>query len=112
MRVMVCVIDDHSNSATPEEMRAIDEFNERLMANGHWVLACGLQGPDQSILIDGRGAEANVEERPLSDSREYVSGFWIMEAPDLAAARALAVEASSRCNRRVELRPLIGSSDA
>jgi len=40
--------------------------------------------------------------------REYVSGFWLITAPDLDAARVLAAQGSKACNRKVELRPLLG----
>ena len=46
---------------------------------------------------------------PLHESTEFVSGFWIVTAPDLDAARALAAAGSKACNRRVELRPLLGA---
>ena len=108
MRFMICVIDDRSNSGTPEEMTAIDALNDRLIADGHWVFACGLQGPTQSVLIDARGSAPVIEERSLADGPDFVSGFWILDLADLRSARDLAVQASRACNRRVELRPLIG----
>jgi hypothetical protein len=39
MQYLVSVIDDKTNSGTPEEQAAIDVFNDRLMAEGHWVFA-------------------------------------------------------------------------
>lgn len=42
MRYLISVIDDTTNSATGDEMAAIDQFNERLRTNGHWVFAGGL----------------------------------------------------------------------
>jgi hypothetical protein len=50
-------------------------------------------------------------EKPGPDSiqntDEFYSGQWIIEAADLAEARALADEGSKACNRRVELRPFL-----
>jgi hypothetical protein len=39
MHYLVSVIDDKTGSATPTEMAAIDAFNDRLEAQGHWVVA-------------------------------------------------------------------------
>ena len=50
-----------------------------------------------------------VTAGPLHGSDEYLSGFWIVEAPDAQVARVLAVEASRHCNRRVEVRAFLGS---
>ena len=44
---------------------------------------------------------------PFLESKEYIVGFWIMEAPDLDVALKLAVEASRACNRKVEVRPFL-----
>jgi hypothetical protein len=42
MRYLVSVIHDAAGLATPDEMAAIDVFNDRLDAEGHWVFAGGL----------------------------------------------------------------------
>ena len=42
MQYLVSVIHDTAGLATPEEMAAIDMFNDRLTAEGHWVFAGGL----------------------------------------------------------------------
>lgn len=108
MRYMLSVIDDRTNSATPAEMAAIDAFNSRLEADGHWVFAGGLAAPTTATVIDGRGAEAVFTDGPFLESKEYLGGFWIIEAPDLDVALKLAAEGSKHCNRRVELRPFLG----
>src|SRR6202030_4815426 len=46
MQYLVSVINDTAGLATPDEMAAIDAFNDdRLMAEGHWVFAGGLAAP-------------------------------------------------------------------
>ena len=45
MQYLFSVIDDTAGLATPSEMAAIDVFNERLQADGHWVFAAGLGAP-------------------------------------------------------------------
>ena len=39
MQYLVSVIYDTAGLATPDEQAAIDVFNDRLMAEGHWVLS-------------------------------------------------------------------------
>ncbi|MCI4657236.1 hypothetical protein E3O44_03355 [Cryobacterium algoricola] len=55
MQYLINVIDDRSESGTVEEAAAIDAFNEKLVAGGHWVFAAGLADPSASTVIDGRG---------------------------------------------------------
>jgi hypothetical protein len=111
MHFLISVIDDTSGSATGDESVAIDAFNDRLKADGHWVVAGGIAGPDESVIIDGRDAEPEVAPGPLHRATEYLSGFWVIEAPDRESARRLAAQGSAACRRRVELRPLLGLAD-
>jgi len=107
MQYLVSVIDDKTNSGTPEEQAAIDVFNDRLKAQGYWVFAGGLAAPSSATVIDNRGEEAMFSDGPFLESKEYLAGFWIMEAPDLDVALKLAAEGSKACNRKVEVRPFL-----
>jgi hypothetical protein len=44
---------------------------------------------------------------PYLESKEYIVGFWVMEAADLDVALKLAAEGSKACNRKVEVRPFL-----
>jgi hypothetical protein len=106
MQYMVSVMRDKPNSSE-EEMAAIDAFNDRLQAQGHWVFAGGLADPRTATVIDNRGGEALVTDGPFLESKEYLIGFWIMEAPDLDVALKLAAEGSKACNAKIEVRPFL-----
>ena len=107
MQYLVSVIDDTAGLATPDEDAAIDVFNERLKADGHWVFAGGLAAPSSATVIDNRGEEAIFTDGPFVESKEYLVGFWIIEALDLDAALKLAAEGSKACNRKIEVRPFL-----
>jgi hypothetical protein len=99
MKFLISVIDDLTNSGTPDEMAAINAFNDELRANGHWIFAWGLQAPETATVIDNRNGANTETGKPLFDSKEN-------EAADPQIAKKLAYEASKACNRKVELRPL------
>jgi hypothetical protein len=105
MMYMISVITTSSGLATPDEVAAIDAFNDRLEAEGHWVFAGGLAAPSSATVIDNRGDEAIFTDGPFLESKEYLAGFWIIEAADLDVALKLAAEGSKHCNRKVEVRP-------
>jgi hypothetical protein len=107
MQYLVSVINDTTDLATPAEMAAIDVFNDRLQAEGHWVFAAGLAGPSSATVIDNRGEEAMFTDGPFLESKEYLVGFWIIEAPDLDVMLKLAAEGSKACNRKLEVRPIL-----
>src|SRR5580704_17761122 len=107
MQYLVSVIDDTAGLDSPDEMAALDVFNDGLQAEGHWVFAGGLAGPSSATVIDNRGEEAMFTDGPFVESKEYLIGFWIMEAADLDVALKLAAEGSKACNRKIEVRPFL-----
>jgi hypothetical protein len=107
MQYLVSVVHDSAELATPDEMAAIDVFNDRVIAEGHWVFAGGLGAPSTATVIDNRGEEALFTDGPFVESKEYLVGFWVFEAPDLDVALKLAAEGSKACNRKVEVRPFL-----
>ena len=107
MQYLLSVIHDQTGLATQDEMAAIDVFNDRLRAEGHWVFAGGLASPGTATVIDNRDGEPVFTDGPFLESKEFLAGFWIIEAPDLDLALELAAEGSKACNRKVEVRPFL-----
>ena len=107
MQYLISVIDDTPNSATAAEMADVDIFNDGLEAGGYWVFAGGLAAPSTATVIDGRGPDTMVTDGPFVETKEWLSGFWVIEAPDLDVALKLAAAGSKACNRRVEVRPFL-----
>lgn len=112
MQYLMSVIDDtadeelrRTGSATETEMAAIDVFNARMQADGNWVFAGGLGSPGTATVVDNRGADLMVTDGPFVESKEFLAGFWIIEAANLDAALELAADGSRACNRRIEVRP-------
>ena len=107
MQYLISVLNDTSELGTPEEQASIDVFNDQLQADGHWVFAGGLGAPVGVTVIDNRGEVPLLTDGPFVESKEYLAGFWIIEAPDLDVALKLAAEGSKACNRKVEVRPFL-----
>ena len=101
------MIDTHSATATEAEMENIDAFNQKLQQNNYWVMAAGIGAPATSKLIDNRQEKAAIEGRSNFAGPEFYSGFWIIDVPTTELAAELALEGSSACNRKVELRPFL-----
>jgi hypothetical protein len=94
--------DDPLLALSPEEIapivEAVDRFNELLQVEGAWVFAGGLHPIEASTTVD-------VTDGPFAESKEWLGGFWIIEAPDLDAALTWAAEGSKACAGKVEVRP-------
>lgn len=113
---LLSVHHDSSPEYSPEEMQgyfaATARFNEKLQAEGNWVFAGGLHPIEASTTVDGRGDEVIVTDGPFSETKEYLGGFWVIEAPDLDSTLKLAAEGSKACGQAVEVRPFQEDPDA
>jgi hypothetical protein len=84
---------------------AVDRFNATLQAEGAWVFAGGLMPRESARTVDATGGEVLTTDGPFAESKEYLGGFWVIEAPDLDAALAWAAQGSAACAGKVEVRP-------
>jgi hypothetical protein len=100
-------IQDAPAVADQGEGATVDAFNAHLQSEGYWVFAGGLGGPETATVIDSRGSDVIVTDGPFVESKEYLGGFWIVEAPDLDVALKLATAGSKACNQKVEVRPFL-----
>lgn len=101
----------HSKNSAPhtrEEIAAIDAFNDEIENKGYRRLAVGLETPEKSTIFDNRVKNSSVTPGPLVDSDEYVAGLWVIDVPSEEIARELAARGSQACNRKVELRRMLG----
>jgi hypothetical protein len=95
-----------------EEMEAAfaatGAFNDKLHADGYWVFAGGLERASTATVVDGRGETPVLTDGPYLETKEVLGGFWVIDAPDLDVALALAAEGSRACRGTVEVRPFEG----
>ena len=97
-----------SEEAMNQAFADTDVFNKRLQDEGYWVFAGGLAQATTATVVDGQGAEPVVTDGPYLESKEYIGGFWIIEAPDLDVALSLAAAGSKACRGTVEVRAFAG----
>lgn len=108
MRYLVSVIDDKSDPGSTDRRPAISAFNERLIAEGYWVFAGGLADTDAATVIDNRGEQAVFSDGPFVESKEYLAGVWVWEAPiwmwrsSWQPRRRRSAIGRSRCGRSCE----------
>ncbi len=97
-----------SEEAMNQALAATGAFNQRLQDEGYFVYANGLEQATTATVVDGQGAEPVFTDGPYLESKEYLGGFWVIEAPDLDVALKLAADGSRACRGRVEVRPFAG----
>jgi hypothetical protein len=87
---------------------AVDRFNQKVRDAGAWVFAGGLTPVQQATTVDNTGDTPIVSDGPYAESKEYLGGFWVIQAADLDEALQWAKEGSAACRGKVEVRPFQG----
>jgi len=88
-----------------QSLKDTGAFNDKLQAEGYFLFADGLEQATTATVVDGQGDQPVITDGPYLEAKEYLGGFWIIEAPDLDVALRLAAEGSKACRGKVEVRP-------
>jgi hypothetical protein len=86
----------------------VDAFNGELRQSGAWVFAGGLHSRETSTTVRFKEGQTLVTDGPYAETKEQLGGFWVIEAPDVDAALAIAQRAAVACQGDVEVRPFQG----
>jgi len=97
---------DASVSEDSEMDRDIDVLNEEMVAKGVRVFVGGLQSPGlaKSLRVKA-GTKPLITDGPYIETKEYLAGFWVLEAADMDEAMEWGRKASIACRAPVEVRP-------
>jgi hypothetical protein len=98
-------------SMTEEEMqqmgKEMEVLNEEMRAAGAWVFGGALDGPETATVMDNAGGDAVTTDGPFVESKEYLGGFYIVEADDLDDALKWASKTSALIRKPIEVRPFM-----
>ena len=104
--------DGTSPYATEEQMRQAFHdtgvLNEEMRTQGVWVFAGGLEPASTARVVRMRDGALERTDGPYLDSKEHISGFWILDVPDIETAQEWADRATVACQGAVEVRPFQG----
>jgi hypothetical protein len=88
-----------------QSLKDTGAFNDKLQAEAYFLFADGLEQATTATVVDGQGDQPVITDGPYLEAKEYLGGFWIIEAPGLDVALRLAAEGSKACRGKVEVRP-------
>lgn len=78
-----------------------------LRASGHLLLGQPLQGPETAVTIHGGKRAAAQTDGPFLESKEWLGGFTLIEARDMAEAIALTKQSAIMKYASIEIRPTL-----
>jgi len=89
-------------------MRDIDVLNDEMEAAGARFFAGGLESTTKAKSLRKQpGGEVVVTDGPYLEAKEYVGGFWILDAADMDEALEWGKKAVVACRAPVEVRAFL-----
>jgi len=81
-------------------------FDEGLRADGTMIHADALEPPEAATVLRVRDNQLQATDGPYAETKEHLAGFYVIEAPDDEAAKAIAARIPSARFGAVEVRPV------
>lgn len=97
-----------------EHLRAMNAFNEEMLAAGVMLDGNGLLPSSHSFKLVNDGTQVRVIDGPFAETKELVAGYWLIQAKSLEEAIAWIKRAPMDFDGRtaeVEIRPLFELTD-
>ena len=110
MRYMLLIYGDEQALSETERQqcyRESAELAQQIDATGHYVTAAPLHPTSTATSVRVREGKRLVTDGPFAETREQLGGFFMIEAPDLDQAMAIAERIPMARQGTVEIRPVI-----
>ncbi len=108
--------DEPREPMTPEQMQAGFAVVGALEAEMHAVdalrFSARLLDPGMAKVVRPRRRMGETTDGPYAETKEYLGGFYIIEAPDLDAALVWAQKVTDAIDTPIEVRPLMADPRA
>lgn len=107
----VYATDEPREPMTPEQMQAgfamVEALESEMRADDALVFSARLLEPALARVVQPRRRMGGTTDGPYLETKEFLGGFYIVEAPDLAAALAWAQKVTDAIDTPIEVRPLM-----
>jgi hypothetical protein len=111
MQYVLLIYGAENRELSPEaqgaEMQAYFALNAELRAQNALVQGEALMPAATATTVRVRDGQRLVTDGPFAETREVLGGYYVVEAPDLDAAIAIAAKIPGAQDGSVEIRPLV-----
>jgi hypothetical protein len=81
-------------------------YDEGLEQDGTLIVSEALERQDKAVVIRPRDQTLSVTDGPFLETKEYLAGFYLVDAVDMTAAIEIARRIPSARYGAVEIRPI------
>jgi hypothetical protein len=93
-------------------MKRIYVLEEEMKSAGALFFGGALHDPDTATVVRMSEGEVLTTDGPFAESKEYLGGFYIIEADDLDGALGWASKTTAAVGHPIEVRPFSHESEA
>ncbi len=87
--------------------REYGEYTQNIVKSGHMRAGAGLKPVDTATTVRVRSGKTLTTDGPFAETKEQLSGFYLVEARDMDEAITIAARIPSARHGSVEVRPTI-----
>ena len=87
--------------------QAYGAFTQGIIKSGHYVGGNPLQPVATATTVRVRGGKTLATDGPFAETREQLTGYYLIEAADLDQAIAIAARVPSALDGSIEVRPVM-----
>jgi hypothetical protein len=115
MQYMMLIYEDERIYGSKTDTPAIKDIVARHMAFSRELGAArlggaGLKGTNAATTVRTKGGAQSIHDGPFAETKEQLGGYYLVEAPDLDAAIAIARKIPLGEDGAIEIRPLLGGA--
>jgi len=88
-------------------MKNVDAVRGEMEKAGALVLTAGLEPPTRAAVVRPAPGGALVTDGPFAETKEFLGGFTLLDAPDREAALAWARKLSAATTLPIEVRAVL-----
>jgi hypothetical protein len=81
-------------------------FDKEIKDAGLFLANDGLAGPDAATTVRVRDGETQITDGPFAETKEYLAGYYLIDASDLDTALEWAARIPSSAYGSTEVRPM------
>ena len=85
-------------------------FTNGIKASGHYIGGNPLQPTHTGTTVRVRAGKISTTDGPFAETKEQLGGYYLIEAPDLDAAIAIARKIPVLQDGAIEIRPVLGGA--
>ncbi|MBV8710269.1 MAG: hypothetical protein JOY56_00725 [Solirubrobacterales bacterium] len=113
---MLLIYQPVDNPLTPEQLQETgprwDAYTKTLQDAGALVAGDALERPDVGTTVRERGGRTQFTDGPFAETKEFLAGYYLLEAPDLDTVLEHAGRAPNLGHGAIEVRPIWDTGQA